>query len=706
MKDNEKKAYLEEYKRAKEKGIPFFPDTLFKDAVVALVLFLILIALSFFLGTPLEERANPADTSYNPRPEWYFIFLFQLLKYFPGELEFIGVVVIPTIAILLLLLLPFIDQSPKRHFANRRLITFSVGISAIGIVALSFLSVIEAPPPSEPASGGDQTAILYTRNCASCHGPTITVRQSVNLHQIIAEGRHEGMPSWSGDLTTDQIDALAGFILSPGGSNLFATNCGDCHKVEELVASDPLELKNALEQGPIYEPHGNLSLPNWIEVLPKQARTTLINFLIAPDGKRLFTVNCAQCHGHSIAFNGDESALREIISMGGLHLLMPAWQEKLETNEIDSLANYVLEPGDNSVGEKLFAETCSSCHGDRIPDAGNFEDTRLAIASGGAHETMPIWGDVLTSAQLDALVAYSLETSKGATLDIGQDLFSDYCSSCHGDFGEGGPNPARPDDVIAPISTSEYLKTRDDFTLHSIVVQGQPNFGMSPFGSSFGGPLEDEKIDAIVAYMRSWEANPPVDLPPEVSVNPSVSLSSKEIYLQLCAQCHGQDGIGLVGPSFREPNFRSNNTAQEIFETISNGHEATSMISWGELLDEEQILGLVEFILQFEPGESKASPKPTPGVSSFGDDVMPILEAKCIPCHGSMGGWDGTSYEAVMSTGDNAPTVIPGDIKNSLFAQKILGTHEKGTIMPPGGKMTSTEIQLILDWIESGAENN
>ena len=69
---------------------------------------------------------------------------------------------------------------------------------------------------------------------------------------------------------------------------------------------------------------------------------------------------------------------------------------------------------------------------------------------------------------------------------------------------------------------AEYLKTRDDVTLRNIISNGQPNFGMSPFGVEFGGPLEGEQISAIVDYMRSWETNPPVDLPPDIiSVTPS-----------------------------------------------------------------------------------------------------------------------------------------------------------------------------------------
>src|SRR3989304_9187111 len=114
MNEQEKQEYLEGYKKAKEKGVPFFPDILFKDAVVSLVIFLALIGLAYFLGTPLEARADPADSNYTPRPEWYFLFLFQLLKYFPGQLEVVGVFVIPTLAILILLSLPFLDRSRYR----------------------------------------------------------------------------------------------------------------------------------------------------------------------------------------------------------------------------------------------------------------------------------------------------------------------------------------------------------------------------------------------------------------------------------------------------------------------------------------------------------------------------------------------------------------------------------------------------------------
>ena len=96
MNEEERREYQEQYKKDKEKGVPFFPDILFKDAVISLVIFIALVALAYFVGAPLEPRADPADTSYTPRPEWYFLFLFQLLKYFPGSLEVISVFIIPS----------------------------------------------------------------------------------------------------------------------------------------------------------------------------------------------------------------------------------------------------------------------------------------------------------------------------------------------------------------------------------------------------------------------------------------------------------------------------------------------------------------------------------------------------------------------------------------------------------------------------------
>jgi mono/diheme cytochrome c family protein len=702
MNEKEKQDYLEKYHQEKEKGVPFFPDILFKDAVVALIVFIILVGLAYKIGAPLEARADPADSTYTPRPEWYFLFLFQLLKYFPGNLEVLGVVVLPTLVIFLLFLLPFLDRSAKRHFMNRPIVTGLTVLGLLGIVLLTVQSYREIPPPAETATG-DQTAVLYAKNCAPCHGGSISVEKGVNLHEIIAQGKHEGMPAWSGDLTSDQIDALVGFILSPQGNKVFNENCNECHQATELAAGNPIDLKKAIELGQDFSPHSGLDIPIWSETLSSADRAALINFLIAPDGQRLFAVNCSACHGGSVTVPEDKEQLKTLISQGGMHLDMPAWKDKLNENQIDTLAQFVVNPGSVPDGTSMFRDLCASCHGSRIPLMQDVEQAKAIISSGGVHQTMPVWGNVLTTEQLDALVNYAFDTAQGTPLEIGQELFASNCSPCHGSFGEGGQNPTRPGDIIAPISSSEYLKTRDDFTLQSIITQGQPNFGMSPFGTAFGGPLTDEEISAIVTYIRSWEANPPVELPPEIETA-AVSLSASAIYQNLCQQCHGSNGEGGLGPSLSAPTFQDQFTDEEIFDIINQGHKTSAMIGWGDVLTSEQIQELVILIRDFrkdvqeEPG--------TPKNVSFANDVLPILEKNCKVCHGTMGGWDSSNYQSVMNTGNNAPVVIPGSAQESLLAQKILGTQSAGSIMPPAGKLPDNLIKPILDWINAGALDN
>ena len=700
MNEKEKQEYLEQYGSDKKRGEPFFPDALVKDALVSLGVFIFLVALAYFLGAPLEARADPSDTSYTPRPEWYFLFLFQLLKRFPGNLEVVGVIVLPTLVLIALLLLPFLDRSGKRHFRNRPVVSGLTLAVVLAVAGLSVQAVRETPPPAAPQQG-DVAATLYSQNCASCHGPSAAVPPGTDLHRVIAEGRHEGMPAWSGDLTSDQIDALAGFILSPRGSQLFAQNCGACHDVEELVAGDPLQSRQALEGGPNFAPHADAQVPDFSTTLSTTDRTALLNFLAAPDGQRLFALNCSPCHGQAVSFSGTEEQLRPLIAQGGLHLEMPSWRASLSPQDLEILARYVVDPSSTPEGSALFVQYCADCHGERVPRASGLAEARQIISAGGAHVTMPIWGDILTAEQLNALVLYTLQAARGAPTELGQQLFAQNCASCHGNFGEGGPNPTRAGDVIAPISSREYLGTRDDATLRAIISEGQPDFGMSPFATTDGGPLDDQEIDAIVAFLRSWESDPPVEVPPEVVTGP-VPLHAAEIFRDICARCHGPEGEGGLGPALLGLDFEARYDDQELFDVISLGHEATPMIAWGEILTSEQIRELVTYVrgLQAPPPGTQAAG------ASFARDVLPILQANCAQCHGSLGGWDSSTYSAVMTSGLHGPSVVPGDPEGSLLAQKILGTQSEGFIMPPSGGMADDLIQVIIDWIEAGAPDN
>jgi mono/diheme cytochrome c family protein len=686
----EKAKYLEEYGEAKQRGIPFFPDAIFKDAVVMLVVFAVLVTLSYLLGASLEARANPADTSYTPRPEWYFLFVFQLLKYFPGSLEVIGVIVIPTLAILALAALPYLDRSSRRYRTARPWVMGVTTFSVLGVGVLTILSILSQPPPGGQTSG-DQVAALYAANCAGCHGPSVDAPPGTDLHSIIAQGTHEGMPGWSGDLSTDEIDALAGYINSPNGDLVFQNECAACHQITDLAGGNPFDLRAAISGDPEFAPHSGLDLPDWQTTLSDAERTNLLNFLVAPDGQRLYTENCASCHGTAVVFSGTEAELREIIVQGGRHRSMPQWAGVLTDAQIDELARYVVDPTAEPQAADLFSDRCAPCHGARIPTATDVATARTAIATGGAHIAMPDWGTVLTSDQIDALVSYTEQAAAGTGIQAGQTLFQANCAPCHGEFGEGGALPGNSARILPPISTAEFLTTRDDATIRAIISKGQPDLGMSPFAISEGGALSDEDIDALVAFIRSWQANPPVEFPPEITTPPAIGQNSETVYAEFCAQCHGANGEGGVGPSFQDPVFQAQ-TDEQIFTTIHDGHPATAMIAWGDLLTTSTINDLVRQLRTFGSTATVTY-----------DLIAGIFRAKCGVCHGSSGGWNAANYDQVMNSGDHAPVIVPGDPAASLLVAKLEGTQLEGGPMPPGQSLSDAEIATIVQWIAAGA---
>src|SRR5207248_8823776 len=131
--------------------------------------------------------ADPTDTSYIPRPEWYFLFLFQILKVFQGPLEVVGTVVLPTLAILALILTPFIDRTRIARLRQRTLAFGVVLLGALGWGGLT-LAAIRTTPPQTAASRIDFSGptqwmeltpaelagVHYFRQemCDSCHNIT------------------------------------------------------------------------------------------------------------------------------------------------------------------------------------------------------------------------------------------------------------------------------------------------------------------------------------------------------------------------------------------------------------------------------------------------------------------------------------------------------------------------------------------------------
>src|SRR4051794_26832831 len=124
----EKEQYLREYAQLKAKGKPFFPYAVAKDSLMACFVLLTIILLSLTFGAELGPKADPTTTTYVPRPEWYFFFLFELLRVIkPAVLVPVATIGVPTICMILLFALPFIDRGPERRI-DKRPIALTFGI--------------------------------------------------------------------------------------------------------------------------------------------------------------------------------------------------------------------------------------------------------------------------------------------------------------------------------------------------------------------------------------------------------------------------------------------------------------------------------------------------------------------------------------------------------------------------------------------------
>jgi ubiquinol-cytochrome c reductase cytochrome b subunit len=130
---------------------PFFPKQMARDAAAALLVLGALLVLASLLPAPLEATADPTDTAYVPRPDWYFLPLYQLLHYFRGRAEIVGTVAVPAAIAALLFALPLLDRSGTRRPRARRGWLLAGVALAVAAVLLTGIAALEAPSRTVPA---------------------------------------------------------------------------------------------------------------------------------------------------------------------------------------------------------------------------------------------------------------------------------------------------------------------------------------------------------------------------------------------------------------------------------------------------------------------------------------------------------------------------------------------------------------------------
>lgn len=277
-------------------GLPaaFYPSQAARDVTVVLVVLVTLALFAWHGPPPLEGPADPTDATYIPRPEWYFLGLFQLLKYFHGKWEVVGAMVVPGVVAGLLALLPWIDRAPDRDPRNRRIVLSAVSIGLLAVVALTSLGWRD-----RPSSGASQDrwslreiggrAFVRKHQCARCHSetgiadplegaPATHGPEWVSGHiadpEMIAPGMREP------PTTVHEREALAmvayvrrasrqsypGYPpLTESAAVIFARYCIGCHKIEGDGGTEGPDLTH--EGGK----HDAATLRKWI-VDPEQVK--------------------------------------------------------------------------------------------------------------------------------------------------------------------------------------------------------------------------------------------------------------------------------------------------------------------------------------------------------------------------------------------------------------------------------------------------
>jgi mono/diheme cytochrome c family protein len=235
------------------KSEAFWPNFLLKEWMVAAVVLIAFLILTISHPSPLEAKADPNNASYIPLPDWYFLFLYQLLKYpwQSGSWVVFGVVVVPGIAFGALLLAPWLDTSPERRPSKRPVATGIMLLSLVSIFYLTWAAIDEhnrLHPKPAPGAGGAAAAkppadfkadAVWTKqaSCQGCHGANLEGGMGPALwnvgsrldEQKIKETIEKGRGSMPPGLiqSPEELDQMVKYLASLKGDGKGAASGGD-----------------------------------------------------------------------------------------------------------------------------------------------------------------------------------------------------------------------------------------------------------------------------------------------------------------------------------------------------------------------------------------------------------------------------------------------------------------------------------------------
>ncbi|MGE5464685.1 MAG: c-type cytochrome [Syntrophothermus sp.] len=327
MNDEIKKKINERYERELNRGERFWPDSIFKDLIVSLGIFILLIVLATFIGVANEPKADPSDTSYLPRPEWYFLFLFKFLALYGqipviGKIEWLATVVIPGIGITLLLLLPLLDNSPYRYYSRRVFHLAIMGVIVLDIILLTIMSILPVPPNAE-----ELTASSTLQAIGGLWIPAAILAILLALYAFRRDTYQESTrQSWP--IRVVLIGALAMVVMTV----VVSVRAASYPKPEEAEVPTTL-VDQVLAGQDLYSVH-------CVECHGEDGAVTVITGVEGLEGKEISPIN-----GSDVLCTLTDPALHEVIAYGrpnaGMTPFGKSFGGELTTAEIDYIVTFM-----------------------------------------------------------------------------------------------------------------------------------------------------------------------------------------------------------------------------------------------------------------------------------------------------------------------------------------------------------------------------
>lgn len=331
----------------------FFPKQVAYDAVFALIIIALIVWISATRGAPLEAPADPSS-NFIARPEWYFLFLFQLLKYFEGPFEIVGTVILPGVATAFLAALPFIDRSPSRLLRDRKPFIAAIMAGLLAIAGLTALALRQdRGDPQIAAQKG------------------FALREALRAKELAALG-----------VPPEGAAAMVSRDPLVRGERVFRRECASCHAMDDYRPEEP--------EAP--------------ELTGYRSKAWIRQVLRDPDSVRLF--GNTDVHGMKSFAKLPEAELSKLVDY--LHALRsedaPSAEdagvaELLEEHECTDCHDF--EEAYGLDGPTLFRYGSAAWVRDVVTDAS-------AEHLYGSMNDMPVFGSRLSAADLDATVAWLL----------------------------------------------------------------------------------------------------------------------------------------------------------------------------------------------------------------------------------------------------------------------------------------------------------